>query len=204
MAKVTLEGSAFLAPVPVMLLSCCDQEGTPNLMAVSWVSVACQTPAMVSVAMRTDRASYAKIQETGEFVLNMPPASLVRAADLCGTVSGAQEDKFSRARLTPIPGDKVRPPLVKECPVNLECVVRQCIPLGTHELFVAEVVAVHADEDVVEDGLIVLGRVAPFVFDPFGGDYWRLADVIAHHGFSEGSVPEPQKASAPRKIQKQI
>ncbi len=204
MAKVMLEGSAFLAPVPVVLLSCCDAHGVPNVMAVSWVSVACQTPAMVSVAIRTDRASYAPIQETGEFVLNIPPATLVRATDLCGTVSGAYEDKFARARLTPISGSKVRPPLIKECPVNLECVVRQAIPLGTHELFLAEVVAVHADEDVVEDGLIVLGRVAPFVFDPFGGDYWRLADVIAHHGFSEGSVPDPQTTPAPRKIQKQI
>jgi len=204
MAKVMLEGSAFLAPVPVVLLSCCDMQGVPNLITVSWVSVACQTPAMVSVAIRSDRASYSRIQETGEFVLNIPPVSLVRATDLCGTVSGAQEDKFARAHLTPVNGDKVRPPLVKECPVNLECVVRQSIPLGTHELFLAEVVAVHADEEVVEDGLIVLGRVAPFVFDPFGGDYWRLADVIAHHGFSEGSVPDPSQPPPPRKIQKQI
>jgi flavin reductase (DIM6/NTAB) family NADH-FMN oxidoreductase RutF len=190
MAKVTLERSAFLAPVPVVLLSCVSEEGAPNIMAVAWVSVAASTPAMVSVAIRSERQSYALIRETGEFVLNIPPASLVRAVDFCGTVSGQTVDKFSETNLTPVPGLKVRPPLIEECPVNLECVVRQSIPLGSHDLFLAEVVAVHADGDVVEDGIIVLGRIAPLVYDPFGGDYWSLKEVVAHHGFSEGAMPD--------------
>jgi len=190
MGKITLERNAFLAPVPVVLLSCADEGGCANILAVSWVSVVCATPPMVGVAVRTERFSYALIKEIGEFVLNIPPASLLRAVDFCGTASGATVDKFSQANLTPVPGVKVRPPMIGECPINLECVVRQALPLGSHVLFLAEVAAVHADAAVVEDGAIVLGRVAPLVYDPFGGDYWNLKEVVAHHGFSDGTMPE--------------
>jgi len=190
MGKITLERNAFLAPVPVVLLSCVGETGSPNILAVSWVSVVCGTPPMVGVAIRTERFSYALIEETGEFVLNIPPASLLRAVDFCGTASGGSVDKFSQANLTPVPGVKVRPPLIEECPINLECVVRQALPLGSHVLFLAEVAAVHADAGVVEDGAILLGRVAPLTYDPFGGDYWNLKEVVAHHGFSEGTMPE--------------
>jgi len=190
MGKITLERNAFLAPVPVVLLSCVDRDGSTNILAVSWVSVVCATPSMVGVAIRTERFSYALIKEIGEFVLNIPGASLLRAVDFCGTVSGATLDKFSQANLTPVPGVKVRPPMIGECPINLECVVRQSLPLGSHVLFLAEVAAVHADAEVVEDGAIVLGRVAPLVYDPFGGDYWNLKEVVAHHGFSDGTMPD--------------
>ena len=202
MAKVTLVRNAFLAPVPVTLLSCVGADGSANLMTVSWTSVACAIPAMVSVAIRTDRQSYLLIRETGEFVLNIPPTSLVRAVDFCGTASGETVDKFSRTNLTPIPALKVRPPLIEECPINLECVVRQCLPLGSHDLFLAEVVAVHADAGVVEDGMIILGRVAPVVFDPFGGDYWSLKEVVAHHGFSEGTMPDRPRAKVTQQQKK--
>ena len=201
MAKITLEKSAFLAPVPVVLLSCVGSEGPPNIMAVAWVSVAASTPAMVSVAIRSERQSHSLIRETGEFVLNIPSASLVRAVDFCGTVSGQTVDKFSETKFTPVPGLKVRSPLIQECPVNLECVVRQTMPLGSHDLFLAEVVAVHADADVVEDGIIILGRIAPLVYDPFGGVYGSLKVVVAHHGFSEGAMPEPSASTVVRRQQ---
>jgi flavin reductase (DIM6/NTAB) family NADH-FMN oxidoreductase RutF len=158
-------------------------------MGLAWASVACATPPMVSVAIRPERRSYELIRETGEFVLNIPPASLLRAVDYCGVVSGRDVDKFAAARLTPMPGLKVRAPLVRECPVNLECVLRQSLVLGSHVLFVAEVVALHADEEVVEQGSLVVGRVAPLAYDPFGGDYWSLKEVVAHQGFSGGTMP---------------
>ncbi len=190
MGKILLERNAFLAPVPVVLLTCVGEDGSPNILTVSWVSVVCATPPMVGVAVRRERFSYAGIRDTGEFVLNIPSAALLRAVDFCGTVSGEAVDKFARTNLTPLPGAKVRPPMIQECPINLECVVRQALPLGSHVLFVAEVAAVHADADVIEDGTIILGRVAPLSFDPFGGDYWSLKEVVAHHGFSDGTMPE--------------
>jgi flavin reductase (DIM6/NTAB) family NADH-FMN oxidoreductase RutF len=190
MGKILLERNAFLAPVPVVLLTCVGEDGAPNILTVSWVSVVCGVPPMVGVAVRAERFSYARIRDTGEFVLNIPPAALLRAADFCGTVSGETVDKFAQTNLTPVPGVKVRPPMIEECPINLECVVRHALPLGSHGLFLAEVAAVHADADVVEDGTIVLGRVAPLTFDPFGGDYWSLKEVVAHHGFSDGTMPD--------------
>ena len=189
MGKVTVETSALLVPAPVVLLSSVGETGNPNVMALSWAGVACGTPPMVSVAIRPERLSYRLIRETGEFTLNIPPASLVRAVDFCGTVSGQERDKIAEARLTPIAGLKVRAPMIRECPVNLECVVRHSLVLGSHVLFVAEVVALHADEEVVEEGAIIAGRVAPLVYDPFGGDYWNLKEVVAHHGFSGGTMP---------------
>lgn len=189
MPKVTLERAAFLVPAPVTLLSCVGEDGTPNIMTLSWAGVACQTPPIVSVAVRPERHSYGLIRETGEFVLNIPPASLVRAVDFCGATSGRDVDKFSEARFTPMPGLKVRAPLIRECPVNLECVVRNSLVLGSHVLFLAEVVALHADDAVVENGGVIAGRVAPLAYDPFGGDYWSLKEVVAHQGFSGGRVP---------------
>jgi flavin reductase (DIM6/NTAB) family NADH-FMN oxidoreductase RutF len=153
---------------------------------------------MVSVAVRPERLTYSLMRETGEFVLNIPPASLVRAVDFCGTVSGQERDKFAEARLTPMAGLKVRAPLIRECPVNLECVVRHSLVLGSHVLFVAEVVALHADEEVVEEGAIIVGRVAPLVYDPFGMDYWSLKEVLAHHGFSEGTMPGRTDSGPPK------
>ncbi len=201
MGKIPLERNAFLAPVPVVLLTCVGRDGSPNILTVSWVSVVCGTPPMVGVAVRTERFSYNPIRETGEFVLNIPSTALLRAVDFCGTVSGETVDKFAQTNLTPVSGIKVRPPMIAECPVNLECVVRQTLPLGSHVLFLAEVAAVHADAEVVEDGTIVLGRVAPLTFDPFGGDYWSLKEVVAHHGFSDGTMPDrgEKKQSQQRK-----
>jgi flavin reductase (DIM6/NTAB) family NADH-FMN oxidoreductase RutF len=190
MRKVTLETSALLMPAPVLLLSCVGEQGIPNILAISLASVACATPPMVSVSLRAERYSYALIRESGEFVLNIPSASLLRAVDFCGTTSGQEVDKFAGAHLTPLPSLKVRAPLIRECPVNLECVVRQSLVLGSHVLFLAEVVALHADDAVVVEGTVVVGRVAPPAYDPFGGDYWSLKEVVAHHGYSEGTMPE--------------
>jgi flavin reductase (DIM6/NTAB) family NADH-FMN oxidoreductase RutF len=145
---------------------------------------------MVSLAIRPERHAYRLIRETGEFVLNVPSAALLRTVDFCGSVSGAGVEKWARARLTPVPGVKVQAPLIGECPVNLECVVRNSLVLGSHVLFLAEVVAVHADDEVVQDGTVVVGRVAPLAYDPFGGDYWSLKEVVGHQGFSDGQMPD--------------
>jgi flavin reductase (DIM6/NTAB) family NADH-FMN oxidoreductase RutF len=191
MAKVPLERAAFLAPAPVILLSTVGEDGAANVMTVAWAGVACQTPPIVSVAVRPERFSYEQIRAIGEFVLNIPPASLLRAVDFCGVVSGRNVDKFAETHLTPLPALKVRAPLIRECPVNLECVVRNSLVLGSHVLFLAEVVALHADEEVMDNGGVILGRVAPLAYDPFGGDYWSLKEVLASQGFSGGTMPAP-------------
>lgn len=190
MAKRLLETAAFLVPAPVLLLSAVGSDGAVDVTTISWAGVACGTPPMVSVAVRPERHSYGLIRETGEFVLNVPSAALLRVVDFCGTVSGAAGDKCTQAQLTPIPGVKVQAPLIEECPLNLECVVRNSLVLGSHVLFLAEVVAVHADDEVVQDGGVVAGRIAPLAYDPFGGDYWSLKEVVGHQGFSDGQMPD--------------
>ena len=100
--------------------------------------------------------------------------------------------------MTPIPGPKVRAPMIRECPVDLECVVRNSLVLGSHVLFLAEVVAIHADNEVIENGSVIIGRVAPLAYDPFGGDYWSLKEVVAHQGFSGGTVPASVESTPKR------
>ena len=190
MTKRHLETAAFLVPTPVLLLSAVGSDGAANVTTISWAGVACGTPPMISVAVRPERHSYGLIRETGEFVLNVPSAALLRVVDFCGSVSGATVDKCARAHLTLIPGVKVQAPLIEECPLNLECVVRNSLVLGSHVLFLAEVVAVHADDEVVQDGAVVAGRIAPLAYDPFGGDYWSLKEVVGHQGFSDGQMPD--------------
>jgi flavin reductase (DIM6/NTAB) family NADH-FMN oxidoreductase RutF len=202
MKKVTLGTQALLVPVPVALVSLVGDSGASNILTTSWLSVACGAPPMLSMAVRPERHSCALLQEVGEFVVNLPRANLLRAVDFCGTTSGRDLDKFAEARLTPLPSLKVRPPAIAECPVNLECVVRQSHVLGSHVLFLAEVVALRADDDIVEDGDIITGRVAPLVYDPFGGDYWTLKEVVAHHGFSEGRMPAEKPNHRSHKRQK--
>jgi flavin reductase (DIM6/NTAB) family NADH-FMN oxidoreductase RutF len=194
MTKRHLETAAFLVPAPVLLLSAVGSDGAVNVTTISWAGVACGTPPMVSVAVRPERRCYGLIRETGEFVLNVPSAALLRAVDFCGSVSGASKDKFAQANLTPIPGVKVQAPMIQECPLNLECVVRNSLVLGSHVLFLAEVVAVHADDEVVQDGAVVSGRIAPLAYDPFGGDYWSLKEVVGHQGFSDGQMPDRTSA----------
>jgi flavin reductase (DIM6/NTAB) family NADH-FMN oxidoreductase RutF len=197
MRKVLIETAPFLVPTPTLLLSAAGSDGAVNVMTVSLVGVACGTPPMVSVAIRPERHSYGLIRETGEFVLNVPSAALLRAVDFCGSVSGATVDKCTQAHLTPVTGVKVQAPLIEECPLNLECVVRNSLVLGSHVLFLAEVVAVHADDEVVQDDAVVAGRIAPLAYDPFGGDYWSLKEVVGHQGFSEGRMPD-RSGAAPR------
>lgn len=192
MHKITLETQPLLVPVPVALISLVGASGAANILAASWLNVACATPPMLSLAVRTERLSCRYLQETGEFVVNIPRADQLRAVDFCGVVSGRDVDKFRETGLTPLPSLKVRAPGIAECPAHIECVVRQALALGSHVLFVAEAVAVRADADVVEDGALIAGRVAPLAFDPYGGDYWTLKEVAAHHGFSEGRMPAPK------------
>lgn len=140
----------FLYPVPAVLVSCATTEGKPNVFTVAWTGTVCSDPPMVSISVRKSRYSYDLIRETGEFVINLTTEKLVRAADFCGVRSGRDLDKFEACGLTPVPGQRVKAPSVAESPVSLECRVRQILELGSHDLFLAEVVCVQADENLID------------------------------------------------------
>src|SRR5512136_2829296 len=139
MPKTIHPGSTALFPVPAVLVTCGVER--PNIITLAWVGTVCSQPPMVGIAVRPERHSHHLLREVGEFVVNLPPAGLVAAVERCGTVSGRDHDKFALCNLTPLPAARVRVPLIAECPIHLECVVRQVLSLGTHDLFLGEVVA---------------------------------------------------------------
>jgi flavin reductase (DIM6/NTAB) family NADH-FMN oxidoreductase RutF len=143
----------WLFPRPVLLVSTRDAAGKDNIITISWAGVACSAPPMVTVALRRSRHSYAAIQASKEFVVNIPTTKQVALAEFCGSQSGKQTDKFAALSLEKYPSKVVNVPMIAVCPINLECQVKQVLPLGSHDLFLAEIVKVHAQHSVLrEDG----------------------------------------------------
>jgi flavin reductase (DIM6/NTAB) family NADH-FMN oxidoreductase RutF len=173
-----------LCPAPPVLVSCGGTQGwKPNLITIAWAGNICSDPPMLSISVRPERYSYEIVRTTQEFVVNVPSAGQARVVDWCGVVSGRDVDKFSGVGLTPAPALKVSPPIVLECPLNIECLVRQSLELGSHTMFVAEVVAVQVSADLVDaKGRLRLEKCGLLAFAH--GEYFALGRRIGHFGFS--------------------
>jgi len=186
MPKSQLPPSTALYPTPVVLVSCTDKKKSKsNIVTVAWCGVVCSNPPLISISLRPSRYSNKLIREAREFVVNIPSKDLLKKTDLCGTISGRDEDKFKLSAFTEIPSSKISSGMIKECPVNIECRLREVMELGTHDIFMGEVVAVHADEKIVgKNGVIDYDKAAPFVYNQ--GEYWDLGRKIGHYGFSRG------------------
>jgi len=182
--KVKKAPRTALFPCPVVLVTSVGSEGKPNIITLAWAGIVCSDPPTLSVGIRPHRHSYRLIEESGEFVVNIPTTEILEQTDFCGVVSGKDVDKFSATGLTPEPAEEVRPPLIRECPVNIECTVKRKIPLGVHHLFLGEVVCVHTDEEILdEEEKIDFTKVSPFVYNQ--GEYWSLNKKVGVHGFTE-------------------
>jgi len=182
--KVEKSPWTALFPCPVVMVTCVDSNGKPNIITLAWVGVVCSDPPMLGLGIRPHRYSYGLIEASREFVVNIPTVEILKEVDFCGVVSGRDVDKFSETGLTAEPAEKVKPPLIRECPVNIECIVKEKIPLGAHHLFLGEVVSVHVDQDVLDEkGRIDFSKVSPFVYNQ--GEYWSLHRKIGVHGFSK-------------------
>jgi len=189
MPKKSLKPTSGLLLTPVVLVTCQNGEGKPNIITLAWVGVANSEPPILSIAIRPERHSYGIIKRTGEFAINLPTTKILKEMDFCGVVSGSKLDKFSATRLTPIAAEKIKAPLIKECPVNLECRVKQVIPLGSHDLFLGEVVAAHMDTEVQDEkGRMDLGKARLFPFWAGGAEYWSLGERIGRYGFTKGKL----------------
>ena len=204
MAKITWKGGALLAPVPPVMVTCGDMENA-NIITVAWTGILNTHPPRVSVAIRPTRHSYGIIKERGEFVINLTPARLIRECDYCGIYTGAKVDKFAKTGLHKTPATAVAAPLIEECPLALECKVLEIIPQGTHDLFLAEIVAVDADESVLdENGRLCLDRAGLAAFAH--GEYFALGEKIGKFGFSaakkgkDGKAPAKAQADKPPQI----
>jgi len=141
--KKTLSPKPWLFPRPVLLVTTRDVAGKDNIITVSWAGMACTHPPMLTVSLRKSRHSHAVVLASREFVVNIPTSKQREAVELCGTSSGKDTDKFSLSGLSKVPASVVAAPLIAECPINLECKVRHVLPLGSHDLFVAEIVKTH-------------------------------------------------------------
>ena len=182
--KVKKAPRTALFPCPVVLVTSVGSEGKPNIITLAWAGIVCSDPPTIGVGIRPHRHSFRLIEESGEFVVNIPTTRILEQTDFCGVVSGKDVDKFSATGLTPEPAERVKPPLIRECPVNIECTVKKKIPLGVHHLFLGEVVSVHVDEEILdEDGRIDFTKVSPFVYNQ--GEYWSLHQKIGVHGFTK-------------------
>ena len=183
MAKVTKQPGTVLYPVPVVLVSCGTQERA-NIITLAWVGTLCSEPPMVSLGVRPSRHSHGLIEEAGEFVVNIPSAEQARWVDYCGVVSGRDADKWAACGFTRAPAVQVQVPVIAECPVNVECRLRQTLRLGSHDLFIGEVVAVQIDETVLDErGRLDYGRARPLAY--LGGEYRRVDEFLGRFGFSK-------------------
>lgn len=183
MSKQVWKPGNMLYPLPAVLVSVADREGNTNLFTVAWTGTVCSDPPMVSISVRPERYSYHMIEATGEFVINLTTEALAYATDYCGVKSGRDVDKWREMKLTPVPAEHVGAPMVAESPVNLECRVTQKLELGTHHMFLAKVLAVHADEWYMdESGRFHLNSAKPLVYSH--GRYLTVGEEIGKFGYS--------------------
>ena len=191
MGKQSWKPGNMLYPLPVVLVSAADEEGNTNVLTVAWAGTVCSDPPMVSVSIRPERYSYRMIKETGEFVINLTTEELAYATDYCGVVSGRDADKFKNMHLTPVKGDVVKVPLIKESPVNIECIVKDIKSLGSHDMFIAQVAAVHVDEKYMDTkNKFHLEDAHPIVYSH--GIYMSLGKRIGTFGYSVRKGPNPR------------
>jgi flavin reductase (DIM6/NTAB) family NADH-FMN oxidoreductase RutF len=182
MVKIAVKPGTYLYPIPAVMVTCGPPD-KPNIITLAWVGTVCSDPPMVGISIRPSRYSNGLLKQYGEFAVNLPTADLVRATDYCGTVSGQKVDKFAATGLTPAPAKAIQSVVIAECPVNIECTVAQILALGSHDLFLGRVVAVQADESILnEKGEIDLARVNPLVYGSHR--YWGLGQFLGTHGFS--------------------
>lgn len=182
--KVLRKPAPVLFPVPTVLVTSKLEGSEPNMITIAWTGIMNSEPPVVYIGVNPVRYSHKLIKESGEYVINIPSVDLVKAVDYCGIVSGKNVNKFKETGLTPVPATEVSAPLIAECPVNIECRVRNVLSLGSHDAFIADVLAVHYNEDVLdENGRPDIGLIRPYGFSL--SEYRLFADKIGFFGYSK-------------------
>ena len=173
-----------LAPVPAVLVSCGgNNKWQQNLITIAWAGSICSDPPMLSISIRPERHSYEIIKDTREFVVNVTTEKHAKAVDWCGMVSGRDVNKFERTKLTPMDALRVNCPVVLECPINIECKVQKIIKLGTHDMFLAEVIAVQVSSELIDNkGKFRLDKSNLLAFGL--GEYFKMGPCVGKFGFS--------------------
>ena len=182
MSKIKLSPGTLTAPVPPTLVSCGTVEA-PNAFTVAWTGIINTKPPMTYISVRPSRFSYNLIKDSGEFVINLPPSTLVRSVDLCGVKSGRDVDKFKTFGLTAEKSFEISSPSIAECPVSIECRVKDIIPLGTHDMFISDIVGISVKEELInKNGRLCLDKAGLMAY--IHGEYFTIGKKIGSFGYS--------------------
>lgn len=183
MSKQIWKGGNMVYPLPAVMVSCGLPGEKPNIITVAWTGTVCTNPPMAYISVRPERYSYDLIRKSGEFVINLTTEKLCQATDFCGVRSGREVDKFREMNLTPVQASRIGAPLITECPVNIECRVSQVLELGSHHMFLADVLAVQVDEDYLDEkGKFDLNKTGLLAYSH--GEYLSLGETLGTFGYS--------------------
>lgn len=194
MAKEYFKPGNMLYPVPAVMVSCQSGQERPNIITVAWAGTVCTKPPMLSISVRPERYSYHQIEESGEFVVNLVTKDLVYATDYCGVKSGRDVDKFKETGLTELPSKYIAAPGIAESPVCIECVVKQKLELGSHHMFVAEVVNVTVDDAYMDEKKRFRLNASNLVAYSHG-EYRVLGELLGTFGYSVQKPKTKKKKS---------
>lgn len=183
MSKECWKPGNMLYPLPAVMVSCAEEGKKDNIITVAWTGTVCTNPPMAYISVRPDRYSYDMIKNSGEFVINLTTKDLVKAVDYCGVRSGRDVDKFEEMHLTKEPAKYVKAPLIKQCPVNIECKVKEIKELGSHHMFLADVVGVNIESDLLDDtGKFHLNQSNLVMYSH--GEYFGFGELLGSFGYS--------------------
>lgn len=183
-SHVSWKPGTMIYPLPAALISCGNSPENYNLITVSWLGTICSNPPMCYISVRPERHSYKLIKESGEFVINLTNEEMAYATDWCGVKSGKDFNKFSEMRLTPVKGMKVNAPIVNQSPLCIECRVKEIIPLGSHDMFIAEVLNVQADEKYIDTETDKFNLSDAKLIAYSHGHYYKLGEEIGKFGWT--------------------
>ena len=191
MSKIKMPPSTLLAPVPAVMVSCGSKEEGTDIVTIAWTGIINSHPAKTYISVRPERFSYGIIKKNGEFAINLVSAELARAADLCGMKTGAKVDKFKEAKLTPEYVDDAACPIIAESPISLICKVTDVIPLGSHDMFIAEIKSIYVNDGLMEEGKLCINRAHLAAYAH--GEYYALGKRIGKFGCSVKKKAPPKK-----------
>lgn len=182
--KEAWKPGTLIYPLPAVLVSCGTTPEEYNMLTIAWTGTVCTNPPMCYISVRKERHSYDIIRRTGEFAINLTTEALARATDWCGVRSGRDNNKWQTTGLTPMENEYISAPIIAESPLSICCKVRQVIELGSHDMFLADVVGILADKRYIdpETGKFSLDRAKPIVYSH--GEYYTLGELIGHFGWS--------------------
>lgn len=193
MSKELWKPGNMLYPLPAVMVSCRGKDGKDNIITVAWTGTVCTNPPMVYISLRPNRHSYSMIKDTGEFVINLAAKKLAEAVDYCGVRSGKEADKFQEMHLTKGKAAYVSAPVIQESPVNIECRVTEVKPLGSHHMFLAEVLGVHVEKSLLDSSGRLCLRKAELLAYSHGG-YFLLGELLGSFGYSvKKKVPKKKR-----------